>query len=254
MAFFKDPSIDQPAGITTGPDGALWYTNEGNNLIGRITTSGVVTNYTGTGVSTPSGITSGPDGAPGSPTRGTPGSDGSLPREPSLRTPVRPSTNPPRPPPAPTAPCGSPIRAIAPLGGSPPGSRDQLFVGRITTPTPSLPALTALCGSPIRRNVTEAPSGASRPPGRSQHDVGPQNYCATGITTSPDGAIWFVEPRLGDWTRTTSGAETFYANTGVPNGTLTAITGGPTGLFGTRLTAPTGIQLRRPRFSGHHRT
>ena len=52
-----------PYGITSGPDGALWFTNSGNNSIGRITTGGTVTNYTGTGISGPEGITSGPDGA-----------------------------------------------------------------------------------------------------------------------------------------------------------------------------------------------
>ena len=51
------------AGITAGPDGALWFTNYQNNSIGRITTGGVVTNYTGTGISAPRGITAGPDGA-----------------------------------------------------------------------------------------------------------------------------------------------------------------------------------------------
>jgi virginiamycin B lyase len=35
----------------------------GGNSIGRITTGGMITNYTGTGVSNPSGITAGPDGA-----------------------------------------------------------------------------------------------------------------------------------------------------------------------------------------------
>ena len=35
----------------------------GNNSIGRITSSGVVTNYTGTGISSPNGIVAGPDGA-----------------------------------------------------------------------------------------------------------------------------------------------------------------------------------------------
>ena len=34
-----------------------------NNIIGRITTAGVVTNYTGTGIDAPLGITAGPDGA-----------------------------------------------------------------------------------------------------------------------------------------------------------------------------------------------
>jgi streptogramin lyase len=30
--------IDDPQGITTGPDGALWFTNYDGNSIGRITT------------------------------------------------------------------------------------------------------------------------------------------------------------------------------------------------------------------------
>ena len=42
--------MDGPRDVTTGPDGALWFTNSYNNTIGRITTAGVVTNYTGTGI------------------------------------------------------------------------------------------------------------------------------------------------------------------------------------------------------------
>ena len=41
------PTIDRPEAITAGPDGALWFNNAINNSIGRITISGVVTNYTG---------------------------------------------------------------------------------------------------------------------------------------------------------------------------------------------------------------
>ena len=55
--------INAPGGITRGPDGALWFTNAGNNTIGRITTAGVVTTFTGAGISDPGGITAGPDGA-----------------------------------------------------------------------------------------------------------------------------------------------------------------------------------------------
>ena len=55
--------IDEPGGITSGPDGALWFTNPGNDSIGRIATNGTVTNYTGVGIDQPVGITSGPDGA-----------------------------------------------------------------------------------------------------------------------------------------------------------------------------------------------
>ncbi len=41
----------------------MWFTNNGNDSIGRITTGGVVTNYTGTGITNPQGIAAGPDGA-----------------------------------------------------------------------------------------------------------------------------------------------------------------------------------------------
>src|SRR5207302_2167281 len=57
------PGIYLPSGIAAGPDGALWFTNSGNSSIGRITTAGTVTNYTGPGISQPVGIAAGPDGA-----------------------------------------------------------------------------------------------------------------------------------------------------------------------------------------------
>jgi len=56
------PGIDHPEGITAGPDGALWFTSS-NNSIGRITTSGKISGYTGSGIDLPGSITAGPDGA-----------------------------------------------------------------------------------------------------------------------------------------------------------------------------------------------
>jgi hypothetical protein len=41
----------------------LWFTNAGNNSIGRITTAGVVSNYTDSSIDEPAGIAVGPDGA-----------------------------------------------------------------------------------------------------------------------------------------------------------------------------------------------
>ncbi|HLJ45199.1 MAG TPA: BACON domain-containing carbohydrate-binding protein [Bryobacteraceae bacterium] len=58
------PSTGENAlAITTGPDGALWFTEPGK--IGRITTSGAITEYPVPGDPNggPLGITSGPDGA-----------------------------------------------------------------------------------------------------------------------------------------------------------------------------------------------
>ncbi len=49
-------------GITTGPDGALWFTNYGQASVGRMTTSGKTTIYPA-GAFGPTSITTGPDGA-----------------------------------------------------------------------------------------------------------------------------------------------------------------------------------------------
>jgi len=66
---YRDPSIDSPGSITTGPDGALWFINEfgssggGKGSIGRITTTGAVTHYSDPSIDFPGAITAGPDGA-----------------------------------------------------------------------------------------------------------------------------------------------------------------------------------------------
>lgn len=53
-----------PAGITSGPDGNLWFTEVLSNQIGRITTAGAITEYPIPEPGClPYGITTGPDGA-----------------------------------------------------------------------------------------------------------------------------------------------------------------------------------------------
>jgi virginiamycin B lyase len=62
--FSVPTPLSQPAGITVGPDGALWFTEENGHKIGRITTAGQITEYpTPTQPSAPNEITTGPDGA-----------------------------------------------------------------------------------------------------------------------------------------------------------------------------------------------
>jgi streptogramin lyase len=53
-----------PYGITSGPDGNVWFTEQGLDRIGRITPLGVVTEFSAgiTAGARPTGITSGPDG------------------------------------------------------------------------------------------------------------------------------------------------------------------------------------------------
>jgi virginiamycin B lyase len=55
-------ALSNPQGITAGPDGALWFTEDIGNKIGRITTAGVITEYpVPTANSGPGGITAGPE-------------------------------------------------------------------------------------------------------------------------------------------------------------------------------------------------
>ena len=48
--------------VTAGPDGALWFADVGNKAIGRISTSGSITEYAVPSGGAPQGITVGPDG------------------------------------------------------------------------------------------------------------------------------------------------------------------------------------------------
>jgi streptogramin lyase len=66
---FRTPTpASAPLGITSGPDGALWFTEGLGNKIGRITIAGSVTEFpVPTASSQPQGITLGPTGRCGSP-------------------------------------------------------------------------------------------------------------------------------------------------------------------------------------------
>jgi streptogramin lyase len=57
------PGMSGPEVMAAGSDGALWFTNNANNSIGRITTTGTVKNYADPSISSPVGIAAGPDGA-----------------------------------------------------------------------------------------------------------------------------------------------------------------------------------------------
>jgi streptogramin lyase len=64
VEFPVPTAASEPLGITAGPDGAVWFTENSGNRIGRITTGGVVSEFPiPTAASSPSRITAGPDGA-----------------------------------------------------------------------------------------------------------------------------------------------------------------------------------------------
>src|SRR5215471_8310479 len=60
---YSGPNLSSINWVTTGPDGALWFTGSGQTIkeIGRITTAGAITEYPLS--NTPAGIVTGPDGA-----------------------------------------------------------------------------------------------------------------------------------------------------------------------------------------------
>lgn len=63
VGAFGGAAVGRPQGITAGPDGAIWFTNEDGHSIGRLTARGAVSRYTDPSIVNPSGITPGPDGA-----------------------------------------------------------------------------------------------------------------------------------------------------------------------------------------------
>ena len=176
MTNYNGNGISNPIGIAVGPDGALWFTNYGNDSIGRITTTGTVTNYTGPGINQPTGSPPAPTVRCGSPTTATTRSGGS-PTAGTVTELHRPGHQ------RPERDHGRPRRrvvvhqrrATTRSGGSPPPGTVTNYTGtgHQRSRTGSPPAPTGRCGSPTTATTR---SGGSPPPGRVT------NYTGTGIS------------------------------------------------------------------------
>jgi streptogramin lyase len=180
--------IVQPQGITTGPDGNLWFAETGADKIGCMTPAGVVTQYPLPPIPVPAATQPTPGSAPG-PVAITVGPDGALwfvgvPGEVGRITTGGvvtefsvPDVPPPAGSPAGTAPSPATLTSITagPDGAlwftGIPGE-----VGRITT-------------SGV---VTEFPVPAVPPPAGSPAGTAATPASLTGITVGPDGALWFA--------------------------------------------------------------
>ncbi len=63
QSFDIPTANSQPMGITTGPDGAIWFTQFASSKIGRITKNGAITEFSLPADSGPTSLVTGPDGA-----------------------------------------------------------------------------------------------------------------------------------------------------------------------------------------------
>jgi virginiamycin B lyase len=154
ITSYTDPEvISTPEEITSGPDGALWFTNSAGNSIGRISTSGVVTNFQLPDDGTePHGITTGPDGALWFTKPSTEGGSGAIGRITTSGT----------------------VTIFSPEGINSPNG--------ITTGPDGALWFTDTGNSEIGRLTT---SGAL-------NEYGNDSFGTLGdITTGPDGALWF---------------------------------------------------------------
>lgn len=250
---------DFPAGITAGPDGAMWIAENGCYGgacgIGRITTTGSITQY---GIPTPNAgptsITKGPDGAlwftenigqigrittegviteypvptPGSGPNGiTAGPDGALWFTESH-----------------TSRIGQ-ITTSGAITEFPVTIANETYLGSIATGSDGALWFTwsGYDVAGVARMTTSGSVTAYQAPA----SYGPFNLAA-GITAGPDGALWFADTSGNIWRITTSGVLTQYPVPIRPSGGGTGpITTGPDGAiwFGVTCNPCTNDEIGR---------
>lgn len=222
---FTGKGIDHPQGIAAGPDGALWFANDRNGSIGRVSTLGAVSNHASKGID-PVGIAAGRDGAlwftnplAGTIGRITTGGKLSIISDPSI-----------------SAPFGI---TAGPDGAVWFTNWGNNTIGRISSFGVVTNFTAATIDSPFW--ITSGPDGALwftnsgnntigriTTGGAISNHTGPGIDDPQGITAGPDGALWFTNNANNSIGRiTTGGVVTNYTGPGIdqPYG----ITAGPDG-------------------------
>ena len=167
MREFAIPTASSaPTGITAGPDGNLWFTENGADKIGRMTPSGTFTEFPITAGSHPHDIAVGPDGAmwfaeSGANAIGTMTTSGTGYVEYAVPT-------------AGSAPMGI---ASGPDGALWFAENNGAQIGRVTT------------GGAITEYATVQVPNFTGP--------GPRSAFPYGITSGPDGNIWYSDLPIG---------------------------------------------------------
>lgn len=220
-----------PRNITAGPDGALWFTENGGNKIGRITTGGMITETSiPTAFSAPVGITAGPDGALwftescgnkiGRITTGATITETSIP----------------------TLASGPTDITAGPDGALWFTQFDTGQIGRITTGKTITEARPPTTGS-NPQGITSGPDGALWFTENFTDKIGRSTTSAKitetlvptsasepyGITSGPDGALWFTECNSNKIGRITTGGMITETATPTSLSTPLGITTGPDG-------------------------
>ncbi len=225
VSNYTGTGIADPENVAAGPDGALWFTNNANNSIGRITTSGAVTNFTGAGIDEPTGITTGPDGAVWFTNDGNNSIGRITSGTVSIYTGVGIDT-----------PFGITSGSDGALWFVNAGNNS---IGRITT-SGTVTNYTGT-GIDVPFGITSGPDGALWFANEGNNSIGRittsgtvTNYTGTGIDTpfgiasGPDGALWFANEGNNSIGRiTTSGTVTNYTGTGIAD--PYNVTSGPDG-------------------------
>lgn len=200
--FAGDTSNSSPLGITTGPDGNLWFTDPATNAVVRMTTAGALTVFPiPTPDSEPSSITSGPDGKVWFVER-NPGRIATVTMSGTISEFLVPADAVP----------------VAITSGSD-GNIWMTQVNRLGFKGPGTVARMTPSGSVTEFPIPISTSGVDyyEPPTPSL------------ITMAPDGNVWFLDGQTVD-RLTTAGVFTEYSvATGPGGGTLTGLAAGPDG-------------------------
>ena len=178
-------------GITSGPDGNTWFTEETNNAVGRVTPGAVITEFTaGFPTGSPRGIVTGPDG---NLWVAQAGGDGAIAR---------------------VTKTGDVIEFPVPTAGDP----NDITVGADANLWYVDPAANVIGRITPTGSITEFTDGLS------------DAAAPTSIVKGPDGALWFTEQAAGKIGRiTTAGVITEFSSGLSGSSEPSAIAKGPDG-------------------------
>ena len=223
VTSYTNADISGPAGIAVGTDGALWFANETNDSVGRITTAGTITDTFDASISSPAGIVAGPDGA-----LWFTNFDDSIGRISTAGTVTNYTA------PSISTPAGITAGSDGALWFTNSGNNS---IGRITTAgtvtnftDPSISGPSAITSGPDGAlwflNEGDNSIGRISTAGTVTHYTDPSISRPAGITAGPDGALWFTNNANNSIGRiTTAGTVTHYTSPSIsePSG----ITVGP---------------------------